>query len=125
MSAPWEIPDLQFSLDAATDLSGKQYHFVTPDADSKFGICTAGDGGWVLQNKPEAGKAATVQKGGITRVVAGDAITAPAYVTSDANGKAVTATTGDIINGYAITSASAADEQVTMVDMFVGYVKPA
>ena len=60
------------SLVAASDLSGKQYYFVAVDTDGKAAL-TGDDGNpiGVLQNKPEAGQAATVAIAGVTKLYIG------------------------------------------------------
>jgi hypothetical protein len=61
----------------------------------------------------------------IARVVAGaavDASSGPVAVKSDANGKAVAATTGTVINGYALTSATAADQVIEVELTLAGVV---
>jgi hypothetical protein len=54
---------------------------------------------------------------GIVEVKAGGSITAPALVTSSANGEAVTATGGDQVVGLAITSASSGE----VVSVLLGF----
>ncbi|SCM71512.1 hypothetical protein KL86PLE_100245 [uncultured Pleomorphomonas sp.] len=77
---------------AGADLSSSQYLFVKLDANAQVVVAGAGeDAIGVLQNKPAAGQAATVRVGGLSKVVAGAAITAGARVASDASGKAKTA----------------------------------
>lgn len=77
-------------LAASADLSTKQYLFVKVDGDYTVGVCDT-DGEFaigVLQNEPGSGEAATVECAGISKVVAGEAITAGQFVGTDANGKA-------------------------------------
>lgn len=77
---------------AGADLSSSQYHFVKLDTNGEVVLSGAGeDAIGVLQNKPADGQAATVRVGGLSKVVAGAAITAGARVASDASGKAKTA----------------------------------
>lgn len=90
------------------DMSTKQYFFMKNSAGS---AAVAGAGQQVmgvLQNDPAAsGRAGNIGIQGITKVVAGAAISAGAYVSSDASGKAVTAVSGDIPAGIAVTAATA------------------
>lgn len=61
----------------------------------------------------------------IARVVAGAAIdvsSGPVAVKSDANGKAIAATSGTVINGYALTSATAADQVIEVELTLAGVV---
>ena len=70
----------------------------------------------VLQNKPAAsGRAATVGIDGVTKVRVGAAVTAGDDLASDSTGRAVTATTGDIIIGRALEDGSAANVVISML----------
>lgn len=104
------------TFEAGVDLSAKQYYFVSVSSDGQ--IDPTGDGAnadGVLQNKPNAaGVAATVAIAGVSRVVAGAAITCGAQVASNADGKAVTATSGERVLGRA-TKASLADGDIISV----------
>lgn len=108
-----EIGHYRFSRPAAADLSDKQYYLVKLVA-GEMALCGAGEFGYALQNKPVAAEAAEVEKVGLTNCTAGAAIAANALVTSDANGKAVTAGTGDFICGQAVTAAGADGDRFTM-----------
>jgi hypothetical protein len=99
---------------AGADLSAKQYTFVTSDGDE---VTTTGAGEaatGVLWNDPESGRAASVVRGGEPMVYAGAAIAVGAEIASDADGKAVTAVSTDVILGVARTAATAEDELVTI-----------
>lgn len=99
---------------AGADLSAKQYTFVTSDGDE---VTTTGAGEaatGVLWNDPESGRAASVVRGGEPMVYAGAAIAVGAEIASDADGKAVTALSTDVILGVARTAATAEDELVTI-----------
>lgn len=95
---------------AENDLSSSRYLFVelsgdnqvdVPDnaADIPFGI---------LQNEPEAGQDATVAYWGISKLRVSGTITAGAYISSDASGSGVIAssTAGTNIGAQAITGAA-------------------
>ena len=58
---------------------------------------------------------AAAPDGAKVEVAAGAAVTAGALVTSDATGRAVTAATGNRVNGRALTAAGAADEVITIL----------
>src|SRR5262245_57389987 len=61
-----------------------------------------------LQDKPKATETASVQIGGLAKVEAGAAIsTIGAYVATDNQGRAVTATTGQRVLGEAFSAAGA------------------
>lgn len=98
----------KISREAASDLSSAQYHMVAVDSNGQValtGTGAAADG--VLQDKPDAaGKAGSVGIAGVTKVEAAEAITAGDDIASNSAGEAVTATTGDIVNGVALEDAS-------------------
>lgn len=93
---------------AAADLSAKQF-FAVKFGASGVALCSVAgeqcDG--FLQNKPEAGVAASVAVTGKSKGVAGAAITKGARVTVTAAGKIVTATAGDYVLGVALEAAGA------------------
>jgi hypothetical protein len=112
------------TLVSGADLSTKQFLFMAYASDSK--IDPAGDGVLgcgVLQNAPGAADLpAIVRLHGITSVITGAAITAGDAVTSDSNGKAKTAATGDIVQGVALNDASGADETDLILLTPNGYI---
>lgn len=87
------------SLEAAADLSAKQFYGVYVDSTGKAALCAAAGVQvyGVLQNVPTAGKQASVAVSGITRAIAGGVIAPGAKVKVDSAGKFVTAaaTTAD------------------------------
>ena len=104
-------------LVADSDLSAKQYYIMKVSAAGKVDLC--GDGELmigVLQIKPDAdGRGATVAGvGSVTKVIAGAAITAGDKVSSDTDGKAITATDGDWMLGIALDTVANANELVTV-----------
>lgn len=101
------------TFEAGGDLSGNQFHFVTLAADGQVDTTGAGASATgVLQddNGDAAGKAVVVAVGGRSKVSAGGAVAVGDNVASDANGQAVTASTGDVILGVARSATSNADE---------------
>lgn len=98
------------SFEAAADLSAHQYKILRMTAAGTVNLANAGnqDAFGVLQNKPQAGEMAAVAgPGAETKVIAGAAIgSAGVYLASDANGLAVTATSGEMVIGTALVSAS-------------------
>ncbi len=118
----YEIDVFDHSLEASVDLSASQHLFVNIDSNGKWALSGAGEAGYSLQDKPEAGQFGEARMLGIAKVVAGAAVAAGAFVTSDASSKAVPATTGDVINGHALTAASAADEVITILVPGLGAV---
>lgn len=85
------------SREAGADLSAKQFFIVKTDANGKY-ILAAGASDnirGVLANAPKLGETADVANNngaGSFKVVAGAAFAKDALLTSDANGRAVTAT---------------------------------
>ena len=92
------------TLEAGSDLSAAQFHFVTVASDGQVDLTgdgAAADG--VLQNDPSAaGRAAKVAIGGVTKVECGGNVTAGADVASNATGEAVVAASGDVMLGTAL-----------------------
>ena len=107
---------------AGADLSASQFLFVAMAADGK--VDPAGDGVaamGVLQNNPDAeDKAAAVGYAGKTMVKAGATIAAGDLLASDADGKAVPATTGEYILGIAVEAIANADEIGAMLVATMG-----
>jgi hypothetical protein len=91
-----DIDVFSISAVAAADLSAKQYYLVKLNSAGK--IALAGNGvaaTGVLQTEPEADEVGRVQVLGIAPVILGGTVATGAFVASDANGKAVTATEGE------------------------------
>ena len=88
---------------AGEDLSSAQFKFVTLEADGQVDLADAAGENCigVVLNDPAAAEAATVAISGKVMVAAGGTVTAGDAVATDASGAAVTATTGNIIMGYA------------------------
>lgn len=100
------------SLPANADLSTKRYYIV--DINSSGKVVTQSSAGGravgVLNNKPSAAdEAAAVQIGGVAKVILGGTVTAGDNVQSDANGKGITAASGDSVLGIALTSGVSGD----------------
>lgn len=99
---------------AGADLSTKQDCLVKLDANGELELATNGSRGFPLVDDPAEGKYGTIQIYGIARVVAGDAVTMGAELTSDANGKAVEAGAEDEICGVAFSAATGAGQLINM-----------
>jgi len=112
-----------FTFQAGSDLSTKQYYFVALNGSTQLAVAGANVSVLgVLQDKPAAaGRGGQVRIFGITKVIAGGTITVNDKVASDASGKAVKATAasvsagtpeplaGSYTVGIALASASAGD----------------
>lgn len=104
--------------EAGADLSSNQYHFVSVSADGQ--VDGTGDGEvalGVLKNKPNAaGRAASIQVSGITKVRVGTGgATRGVPGASDANSEAVDAATGDVIMGEFLEAGSAGEIVAFMI----------
>jgi hypothetical protein len=111
---------VKVTLVAAADLSAKQYHFVKLDNNGKAAAVTAitdvpvG----VLQNAPTAGQEAEVLVSGGTKLVAGELLALPAFLSTTNAGRAdkiaVTDTTQYVV-AQALTASGADGEVITAV----------
>lgn len=88
---------------AGEDLSTAQFKFVTLEADGEVDLADAAGENCigVLLVEGAAAAAVTVAISGSVIVEAGGTVTAGGAVATDATGRAVDATTSDIIMGYA------------------------
>lgn len=81
---------------SASPNAGFQYRFTKVNGTNQVGLCTAATDvvAGIMQNKPQvSGQAATIGFSGISRVIAGAAISAGALVAPDSVGRAVTDST--------------------------------
>jgi hypothetical protein len=94
------------SMPAAADLSALQFTFVNINSSGEAAAPSGagGDAVGVLMNKPDAaGRAAEVAYAGKAKVKAGATVAAGAKVQTDANGAAITAASGDVVLGCAMS----------------------
>ena len=105
---------------AGEDLSSSQFKFVTLESDGQVDLAdSAGENCiGVVINDPASGGEATVVVSGKTVVTAGGTIAAGASIATDASGDAVTASTGNIVMGYALEAG--VDGQVIAVELIQG-----
>ena len=95
---------------ASADLSASQFCFMTVNSSGQLALPSAGgDADGILQDKPNAaaveGELAVL---GVSKLVVGTAgVTAGDLLATDANGKAVTAVTGNKILGRALGTGAA------------------
>lgn len=102
-------------LKAGADLTADQFKLIDLDANGD-GVL-AGNGATVLgvlQNKPDSGQAAEVMELGTSKVLTGATFNEGDLLASDAAGKAVVATTGEITFGMAREASGAADTLITV-----------
>ena len=114
----YESPQMTITLPAASDLSAKQFRFVTVDGDGKGGL-SSDDGSsiGVLQNKPEVDQAATICIFGVTKVYVGTtgALDYGSIVSSEANGAAKIQDSGAYRLGIALEDSSAAGDIISIL----------
>lgn len=106
------------TVPAAADLSANQYRFVTINTSGQAALTTTlgGTADGVLQNDPSAqAMPGTVAVAGVSKVVAGAAITNGDTVSSDTVGRAITAITGQTIHGKALQAATAAGQIISVL----------
>lgn len=110
---------LSITRPAAVGLIGLQYRFVTVDASGNLALTGNGaEADAVLQDKPTAtGNAAAAAIVGVSKVEAGASFNAGDLLTSDGNGKAKVAGTGDVINARAL-EAGASGRIVSVLTKF-------
>ncbi len=111
-----------FTRPANADLSAAQYKLVklansSGVARAALVAAATDDAVGVLQNAPDAaGREATIAFGGVSKVMAGAAITAGASLTADASGRVVaTSQATDVIVGKALESAGAAGDIIPVL----------
>ena len=111
------------SLVADSAINGQYLAVKLGASDNSVVLASAGTDAilGIVENKPLAGEGASVAISGIAKFTAGAAVALGAQVTSDANGKLVTATTGDIVIGRCVQAAGAEDE-IGAVLLTVPYV---
>lgn len=105
--------------EAGADLSSAQFTFVTLSSGQVVQQSSAGGScvGVLRTVADAAGKQVTVDgsPGSIVKVVAGAAVAQDAKVQSDASGRAITAATGDHVQGKALDAASGAGEIIRVL----------
>lgn len=112
-----------FTLSAKSvgDLSAKQYHFVRFSAADEISVGSfdaAEDWAGILLNKPNAaGRAATVQFAGESKIVAGGSLTVNDLITTKGDGRAQAATSGDMVIGRVLETAANDGDVVRMIIM--------
>ncbi len=119
----------RFAFKAAVDMSTYQYKVVklSTSAGTSFNVLTLGSAGaeplGILQNTPSANQEAEVMLingGGFSKVSADAAITVGSKVMSSADGQAASALYGVVATGtsfflgYALETAAAADDLITV-----------
>lgn len=101
---------------AAADLRTKQYYAVKiTDVDTVNLTAAAGEKAiGILQNKPNTGETAQIMCMGVTKVIAGAAISVGAIVEADNGGKIIAATAAKVGIGTALQAASNDGDLITI-----------
>lgn len=117
---------IDHSLPAGADLSGNQFYFVKVSAGT-YVLCDAVTDvpKGVLQNKPEAGKAAEVRIFGPTKLWAGGTVGADDLLGTDTAAKAVKQTPGTDTTHYIVARAIEAGVADRVFSAVVNCVSPA
>lgn len=95
---------VKFTLEAAADLSGKQFYFVKLDSNGKAAVCAAATDVpiGVLQNKPTSGQAATILCVGTSKVSSDAALNEGDLIGTSADGQADAKTPGSDTTNYVV-----------------------
>lgn len=118
MAAAFEIPILNVPFGSGEDDSAAQFKGVTLDSNGHTIVQTSGGGNivGVLQNKPTATQQATVMVQGVTKMVAGAALTTPGTVLKvDTSGRAVSRGGSGTAIGTLLTAAAGAGDLCTVL----------
>lgn len=120
----FEIPGFKLGTQVASAALTERHRFVELTTTGTIAqVDTAGAAAiGVLQDTVAAGDAAEVTITGVSKVVAGAAITSTGPVTSDSQGRAITAATGNTVNGIALQTAAAAGEVIAVLLGYGGVV---
>lgn len=97
--------------------------FVAMSAEQRFTLAIGAGSGTnlgVLITDPRTNDHGAVVMAGITKVIAGGAITAGDLITTNTSGRAAAAGSGDIVMGQALTAAGANGEFIT-INLDKGY----
>lgn len=103
------------SFEAGADLTGKEYHVVKTNSSGKIVLASAATDAivGVLETVGKAGETvsvAVISGAGSFKVKTGGAVTKDAYLTANADGKAVVTTTaGDRVFGRALAAGASGD----------------
>ena len=101
---------------AASDLSANQFYAVKVTGSRQVNLASSGgeDIYGILQNTPTSGQVADVGISGISKAVAGAAITAGAVVMTDSSGRLITRTSSNHGVGVALETVTATGQIFTL-----------
>ena len=105
------------TLEAGANLSAGRYKFIKVASDGQIDLATldATADGVLLDDPFAAGQSAMVGTAGISKVVAGAAVTRGGDVVSDASGRAINKGANNNVLGVALDTASAAGEIIRIL----------
>jgi hypothetical protein len=106
------------SLPASGDLHLNQWNFAYVDTNGQIAIPTSAhvDCDGVLSDKPWAQfQPGSLEVSGVCKVVSAAAIAAGDFVTNDATGKGVTATSGQKAHGRALNASTGAGQIISVL----------
>lgn len=115
----FEIPGFTYSRPADADHRANQFRCMVLAADGDAALAGANVriiG--ILQNDPNIGEAATVQRDGISKAEAGAAFAIAALLATDATGRLVTAAGGQQVVAIALTAGGGAGQ---IASVLLGY----
>ncbi len=121
----YEAQQIAHSFPSAATLASSQYLFGLLNSSGNIAVNTVAGGfctGVIQDNSSVVGAASKVALLGITKVVAGAAITCGAQIMSNASGQAVTCTSGGASMGQALQTASGANSIIAM--LLTGHGRP-
>ena len=111
-------PCPDWSMAAAADLSSSQFLFGAADANGRCAVAGAGAVSiGVIQDNDAAAidQATAIQSYGVSKVRIGAAVAAGARVSSNASGQAVTAASGNVVHGIALSAGTNANEIISVL----------
>ncbi len=111
----YEVPGFKLgTLTAASDLTAKQFCFAKVSGVNQADLALAADKAiGIIQNKPAINTAVELMVNGVSKVLAGAAVTAGAAVGPDATSRAISAPTN--IVAVALETATAAGQLIAVL----------
>lgn len=100
------------------DLSTHQYKIVKFDGSGDIVVATTKASDLLLgiiQDNPPSGQACDVKCAGISKGIAGAAVTKGARLTTDGSGRAIAWSTGEVQIGIALSAAAAAGDEISVL----------
>lgn len=120
-------PGFQDTYTASADLSAKQYRFVKISGDARCTVCAAGTDKpiGILQDAPVAEGSALVMQSGVSKVVAGEQLTAGMLIGTDSDGAAVDVTAGTDTTAYIVGHCKVGAASGAIAEVVINCMSPA